>query len=140
MKITTKGRYALRAVINLSMNKEDGPVSIKTITDKENLSPIFLEQIFTKLKKAGILKSVRGAHGGFLMARKEDEITVRDILEAVDEGLELTPCSAEGNPEDCQMSHECICRHFWLDISAEIQNLIGKRTIDEIIKTYGSGC
>ena len=92
MRVTTKGRYALRAMINLALNGGEKPLSIKKITEVEDLSPIFLEQIFTKLKKAKLIKSIRGAGGGFLLARPASDISVKDILEAVEEGILLTPC------------------------------------------------
>ncbi|RKX80812.1 MAG: AsnC family transcriptional regulator, partial [Spirochaetes bacterium] len=94
MRVTTKGRYALRAMINLAVNGGEKPLSIKKITEVEDLSPIFLEQIFTKLKKYGLIKSIRGAGGGFLLARDASDISVKDILEAVEEGIRMTPCCA----------------------------------------------
>ena len=93
MRITTKGRYGLRAVVNLAMSTHTRPVSISTIAGGENVSSEFLEQIFYKLKNAGVIRSVRGPGGGFVLARRPEEITVKDILEAVGEMGGLTPCT-----------------------------------------------
>jgi len=93
MRITTKGRYGLRAVASLAMSTHTRPVSINTIASGENVSSEFLEQIFYKLKKAGVIRSIRGPGGGFVLARKPEEITVKDILEAVGEMGGLTPCT-----------------------------------------------
>ena len=141
MKITTKGRYALRAVINLTLNSREQPLSIKAITENENLSPIFLEQIFTKLKQAKIINSIRGAKGGFLLAKPPDKITVREIFEAVDENIDITPCAGNDSKEtDCGRQEECVCSGFWKDTSEKMLDYFSSITVDDIIKRYSKGC
>jgi len=135
MRITTKGRYALRAIINMALNDDNAPMSIKKISNNEGLSPIFLEQIFTKLKKAGITESVRGASGGFRIAKPIEDITVLDILEAVEEGVVLAPCS--NSDHNCDRTDECILSQFWDDTEKVIQGHLSKQTIKTILDTYG---
>ena len=115
MRVTTKGRYALRAMINLAQNDGIKPLSIKKITEVEDLSPIFLEQIFTRLKKFGLIESVRGAGGGFRLSRDPSEINVKDILEAVEEGIRLTPCCSSDSVEadQCDRINDCMATRFW---------------------------
>jgi Rrf2 family iron-sulfur cluster assembly transcriptional regulator len=138
MKITTKGRYALRAVIHMAVNGKDNPISVKNITDIEDISPIFLEQIFTKLKKGGIIHSIRGAKGGFYLAKDPETITVKDIFMAVDESLTITPC-AEGIAEgECNKTPGCICGRFWQDTALELYRYFEKISISELIRRYGT--
>ncbi len=134
MRITTKGRYALRAIVNMALNTENTPISIKKISESEELSPIFLEQIFTKLKKAGITESVRGASGGFRLAKPVEEISVLSILEAVEEGVLLAPCTS--GDHICGRADECILGGFWDDTEQVIRNHLSSQTIKTIIEKY----
>jgi len=134
MRITTKGRYAIRAIINMALNEDNKPISIKSISQSEDLSPIFLEQIFTKLKKAGITESVRGASGGFRLARGLDEISVLDVLESVEEGVELTPCTSQEGV--CGRSADCAISGFWNDTEVYIREHLKDKTIQTIIDKY----
>jgi Rrf2 family transcriptional regulator, iron-sulfur cluster assembly transcription factor len=133
MRITTKGRYAIRAIVNIANNKENKPISIKSISNSEELSPIFLEQIFTKLKKAGITESVRGASGGFRIARELNQITVLDVLEAVEEGVVLAPCTGGGT---CDRSVECGLANFWYETEEGIRDQLRVLTIQSIMDKY----
>ena len=134
MRITTKGRYAIRAIINMASNDENTPISIKKISESEDLSPIFLEQIFTKLKKAGITESVRGAAGGFRLAKPVDKISVLAILEAVEEGVLLAPCTNDDHI--CARTDDCILADFWDDTENVIRDYLEKQTIQSIIDKY----
>lgn len=138
MRVTTKGRYALRAMINLAQNTGDKPLSIKKITEVEDLSPIFLEQIFTKLKKYGLIKSIRGAGGGFLLAREAADISVKDILEAVEEGIRLTPCcSSESVPaEKCVKLASCRATRFWNGANEHLMGYFESYSLARVIEEY----
>ena len=108
MRITTKGRYALRAVIALAEMSKDGKmISIKTLSETENISRVFLEQIFFKLRKAGIVKSVRGPGGGFSFTGPLESISVRQVFLAASEELEVLPCDRSSN--DCDKISDCRC-------------------------------
>jgi Rrf2 family iron-sulfur cluster assembly transcriptional regulator len=138
MRVTTKGRYALRAMINLAQNTDDKPLSIKKITEVEDLSPIFLEQIFTKLKKYGLIKSIRGAGGGFLLARAPKDINVKDILEAVEEGIRLTPCCASDSiaAEKCVKLNECRATNFWNSANDYVMKYFESYSLDRVIQEF----
>jgi Rrf2 family iron-sulfur cluster assembly transcriptional regulator len=120
MRITTRGRYALRASLALAKIGEDGsPVSISSLSEAENISSVFLEQIFFKLRKAGIVSSVRGPGGGFCFARPLDEITAKEVLDGAGEDLTVTPC--DKHEEDCNRISGCLSHQVWVK-ATEILN------------------
>ncbi|HPB66679.1 MAG TPA: Rrf2 family transcriptional regulator [Spirochaetales bacterium] len=114
MRITTKGRYALRAVVALArLSDGSSPVSIKTIGGEEGLSAEFLEQIFFRLKKAGIIRSIRGPGGGFVFAKPLSAILLKDIVMASGEGVDLATCSGDGDEERCDRVDRCAAGRVW---------------------------
>lgn len=141
MRVTTKGRYALRALTNLAASGNERPKSIKTISAEEEISAEFLEQIFFKLKKAGIINSVRGPGGGFVLNGKPDDISVRSILEAVEEGLDITPCASCGSskPEVCQRMDSCSTHQFWQEAAAHIQGFFENARLSSLVDRKPAG-
>lgn len=136
MRITTKGRYALRAMANLAATSQGKPKPIKTIASEEEISPEFLEQIFFKLKKAGLIDSVRGPGGGFIFHRTPDSISIKDIFLAVEEGLDLTPCTlcaTQAGEEPCVRVEECIVHDVWKDISEHIISYLDGITLAAVL-------
>lgn len=133
MRITTKGRYALRAVLTLARNSDAGtPVSIKTISEKEGISPEFLEQIFFRLRKAGVINSVRGPGGGFYFARPLAEITLESILESSGEGLGIAPCICGKEPE-CDRRNDCSAGKIWRELDSHLRSFTGSHTLADMI-------
>jgi len=135
MRVTTKGRYALRAVVNLAINFKDKPISIRNIAEKEKLSPEFLEQIFFKLKKAGLISSVRGPGGGFKLEKPKDSISIKSIFDAVGEGLDLTPCSAcqDKGINTCEHTENCLTYDVWNSATEQISQYFDSITLQDII-------
>ncbi len=134
MRLTTRGRYALRASVALALASEDGaPVSISNIAEQEDISSVFLEQIFFKLRKAGIVNSVRGPGGGFCFAQPLDDITIRKILEAAGESLALTPC-LEKNPVICPRRDTCLVSPVWMDLGSLVNSYFDSITIASIVE------
>ena len=144
MRVTTKGRYALRAITNLALAGSDKPVPIKQIAGEEDISPEFLEQIFFKLKKSGIISSVRGPGGGFILESDPAEVSVKDIFDAVGEGLEITPCTGE---DDCDRQDVCLVHDVWKEASVHIVGYFERLTLrrimdmnqDKVLDTLMSG-
>jgi len=133
MRITVKGRYALRAVLALAeMGKNGEMVSISSLSEAEDISSIFLEQIFFKLKKADIVKSVRGPGGGFALNRPLDSITVQEILDAAGEELTMEFC--EKNVDDCDRRSECISHKVFVAVSRKINEYLGSITLKMVLK------
>jgi Rrf2 family iron-sulfur cluster assembly transcriptional regulator len=126
-------------MINLAINSGGKPLSIKKITEEEDLSPIFLEQIFTKLKKYELIRSIRGAGGGFLLARDASEISVKDILEAVEEGIRMTPCcSSESVPaSNCVKQPDCRATKFWNSANDYVMKYFESYTLARVIEESG---
>lgn len=152
MRITTKGRYAIRAITNLALSDTDKPKPIKLIAQEEGISPEFLEQIFFRLKKTGIISSVRGPGGGFRIAKSHEEINVKDIFEAVGEGVDLTPCTCEPdsanelpkNPNaytaaGCNRKDICLVTDIWQQASQYIQDYFTQLTLAKIVASIKSG-
>lgn len=127
MRISTKGRYGLRALIDLALYSEIEPVSINSIALRQGISERYLEQLMTLLKKAGLIKSIRGAGGGYVLAKEIDEISVGDILRALEGNLEPVECSAYREEDGCQAADKCVTKYVWQRINESIN-----RTVDEI--------
>ena len=137
MRITTRGRYALRASLALAKLEKDGePVSINTLSERENISSVFLEQIFFKLRKAGLVSSTRGPGGGFCFAQPLDKLTVKQLLDAAGENLELTFCDKK--LEECERSGECICHQVLLDMTNMVKKFFSDLTLASILEKYGA--
>jgi Rrf2 family transcriptional regulator, iron-sulfur cluster assembly transcription factor len=137
MRITTKGRYGLRAVINLARTNHSRPVSIGSIAAEENVSSEFLEQIFFKLKKAGLIRSIRGPGGGFVLNRTPGEISVQDILEAVGETRGLTPCTLRRKTL-CDRPEPCAAHDIWTGLQKTMEDYLTNVTLKDIIAKNGS--
>ena len=136
MRVTTKGRYALRAITKLAMSDSPRPIPIKQIAAEEEISPEFLEQIFFRLKKSGIISSVRGPGGGFVMNRKPEEVSVREIFEAVGEGIDLTPCTThvdDGNGH-CAREDYCVVHDVWQEASRYIIDYFNSLTLKQVVE------
>jgi Rrf2 family transcriptional regulator, iron-sulfur cluster assembly transcription factor len=134
MRITTKGRYALRAVLSLARCSSEGkPVSIKIISELEDISAEFLEQIFYKLRKADVIRSVRGPGGGFFFSRPIDEITLMDIIEASGEGLGIAPCAC-GKKGPCDRMQSCAALHIWREMDGTMRNFAEAQTLADMLR------
>jgi Rrf2 family transcriptional regulator, iron-sulfur cluster assembly transcription factor len=134
MRITTKGRYALRAVLSLARTSFDGkPVSIKSISEREDISAEFLEQIFFKLRKANMIRSVRGPGGGFFFARPLDKITLMDIIEGSGEGMGITPCAC-GKKEPCNRKSDCPAYAIWRAMDGHMRDFAEAQTIAGMLR------
>jgi Rrf2 family iron-sulfur cluster assembly transcriptional regulator len=134
VRITTKGRYALRAVLALAQFSTTGkPVPIKSISEQEDISAEFLEQIFFKLRKADVIHSVRGPGGGFYFARPLDKITLMDIIEASGEGLGIAPCAC-GKKEPCDRKKECVAFQIWRKMDGHMRDFAEGQTVADMLR------
>ena len=136
MRITTKGRYGLRAVINLAMARHNRPISISSIASEENVSSEFLEQIFFRLKKAGLIRSIRGPGGGFVLNKKPAEISVAKILDAVGETHGLTPCTLHRKTL-CDRPEPCAAHDIWTGLQETMDNYLTGVTLKDILEKNG---
>lgn len=134
MKLSTKGRYGLKAMFELSINQKDGPVPLKLIARNQNISDQYLEQIFAKLRKANLVQSVRGAQGGYLLAKDANNITVGDILTVLEGPISLSDCVLD---EDvCENSSICVTKVVWEKIKKGIDEVVDSITLQDMINDY----
>jgi len=133
MRLTTKGRYGVRAVLNLASQNQKHPTSISQISKEEDLSPEFLEQIFFKLKKAGVIRSIRGPKGGFVLNWKPAEVSIKAILDAVGESINPTPCT-NGSSPPCPREKDCALAPVWKGFNEVIEKHLDSISIEDIIK------
>ena len=138
MRLTTKGRYGVRAVVNLAASLHDRPVSISQIAGEEDLSPEFLEQIFFKLKKAGLIRSIRGPKGGFLLNGNPADITVKAILDAVGEPVNPTPCT-DGSAHRCRREEYCVMAPVWKKFYQTMDRHLESISLQDILAGKGNG-
>lgn len=134
MKLSTKGRYGLRAMIDLARYSEEEPVSIASIAARQNLSERYLEQLVALLKKAGIVAGVRGAGGGYILARPADTISVGEVLRALEGSLEPVKCAAFYSEEGCLASDGCVTKYVWQKINDSINKTVDNIMLEELVQ------
>jgi len=133
MKLSTKGRYGVRAMVALAMNYEGTPMSIKTISKKENLSEYYLEQLFSPLRRANLIRSIRGAQGGYVLCQSPDEITVYDIITILEGPIEVANCTDGMN---CDNESDCTTRLVWEKVKKSIDDVLTSMTLQSIVDDY----
>ena len=134
MKLSTKGRYGLRAMVDLAACSENEPVSITNISDRQGISERYLEQLMAMLKKSGLVKSIRGAGGGYVLARPVADISVGDILRALEGSLEPVECSGFQSEEGCKSADSCVTKYVWQKISDSINQTVDVIKLDQLVK------
>ena len=127
MKLSTKGRYGLRAMVDLVVHSREEPVSIASIAARQCISERYLEQLTAKLKRAGLVTSVRGVNGGYIPSRPAEEISVGDVLRALEGNLDPVDCPGLGQEKGCDGADACVTKYVWKRINDSIN-----RTVDEI--------
>jgi Rrf2 family transcriptional regulator, cysteine metabolism repressor len=133
MKISTKGRYGLRALVDLSMNGRNGfPVLLSDIARRQGISDKYLEQIATQLNRAGLVKTVRGRKGGYLLSKPEGEIKVSEVIKILEGPISLVDCVLE--PQACSKSAACCTRDIWTLLSNKIEEVLSGFTIGDLAK------
>ncbi len=130
MRLTTKGRYAVTAVLDLALHQDKGPVSLAAISERQCISLSYLEQLFAKLRRNNIVCSTRGPGGGYQLASSVDEVSVSDIILAVDESCKVVDCS---DSDGCNDGYQCLTHDLWQELSNEIRTFLDGITISEIM-------
>lgn len=132
MKISTKGRYGLRAVVDLAMHSGE-TVALSAIAERQKITVSYLEQIIPKLRKVGIVNSVRGAQGGYMLAKPPEQISVGDVLRALEGNLSLVDCKEQQHSNSCMGADLCITKYVWTRISASINNTVDHMMLSELV-------
>ncbi len=137
MRLSTKGRYGLKAMLDLAVHSEDGPVALKSIAERQQLSENYLEQLFAALKKAKLVRSIRGSQGGYSLNRSPERISVGDILRALEGSMSPTECVSENcETNHCSNSECCVTRSVWEKIRDGINNVIDNISLQELVDDY----
>lgn len=133
MKLSTKGRYGLRAMIDLAIHSKENQVSIKSISERQEISENYLERIIALLKKAGYVKSTRGAQGGYMLTKKPDQISVGNILRALEGDLNPVDCSLTNDDKVCSESSLCVTKFVWKRISDSINDVVDNISLQDLV-------
>lgn len=131
MKLTTKGRYAVTAMLDLTLHKEQGPVNLADISSRQGISLSYLEQLFSRLRKQGLVISARGPGGGYLLGKPAQDISVSDVICAVDETVDATRCAGKQN---CQGEDRCLTHDLWEELSGQITNFLSGISLGDLIQ------
>jgi len=135
MRLSTKGQYGVRAMFDLASHFKDNPVPLRQISEREGISINYLEQLFLKLKKAGLVDSVRGPGGGYLLKKRPKEIRISDIARAVEESLVPISCiESQKNPK-CHRINTCIPRLLWKELGEKILGFLDSMTLADLLQT-----
>ncbi len=130
MRLTTRGRYAVTALLDLALQPTEKTITLAEIAARQTISVAYLEQLFAKLKRHGLVSSIRGANGGYHLARAAENITVLEVIEAVNEAVDATRCDHKGN---CQNGAMCLTHDLWQDLSHHIADYLGKITLADLV-------
>ena len=133
MQLTTKGRYAGTAMLDLASNESTRPVTLDMISQRQNISLSYLEQLFANLRKAKLVKSVRGPGGGYLLNVNAEEVSLTQIIEAVDENIDLRRCHGS---KDCNRGKQCLSHHLWCEVSDLIRGFLSTRNLQQVMDDY----
>jgi len=131
MRLTTKGRYAVTAMLDLTIHRDQGPITLADISQRQGISLSYLEQLFSKLRKHGLVDSARGPGGGYRLSRGANEITISEVITAVDETVDATRCKGMKN---CHDSHACLTHQLWADLSDQIRDFLGSITLAQVVE------
>ena len=135
MNISTRGRYGLRALLEIAVQPQQMPVTIRDISEKQQMSVTYLEQILHRLKKAGLVRSIRGARGGYVLARKGEKITVSQIISALDGPISISHCDLpEMREKSCIGPSACVSRVLWKKLEDLIEGVLSSVTLDDLKK------
>ncbi|WP_043446614.1 Fe-S cluster assembly transcriptional regulator IscR [Halotalea alkalilenta] len=130
MRLTTKGRYAVTAMLDLAINAHSGPISLAEISKRQEISLSYLEQLFARLRRSGLVNSVRGPGGGYRLSDQPAAISIARVIDAVSESIDATRCQGRG---DCQQGTTCLTHHLWCDLSDAIHGFLDGITLSDLL-------
>ncbi|MGR8997514.1 MAG: Fe-S cluster assembly transcriptional regulator IscR [Gammaproteobacteria bacterium] len=133
MRLTTKGRYAVTAMLDLAYHSQKKPVTLTDIAARQTISLSYLEQLFARLRRANMVKGIRGPGGGYTLGGKASDINIADIVAAVDEPIEATKCGGEAN---CQQEQACLTHDLWMGLSQQIRDYLKGITLAQLLEKH----
>ena len=135
MRLTTKGRYAVTAMLDLAFHNSEGPITLADIAQRQGISLSYLEQLFSRLRKHSLVNSIRGPGGGYVLAREVSEIHVAEVIAAVDEHVDSTRC---GGAHNCQDNERCLTHDLWHNLSDQIYDYLNKISLHDLMAQRGA--
>lgn len=133
MKLSTKGRYGLRAMLEMALNEDQEPMAIRTIAERQGLSERYLEQLLIPLKQAGLVKSIRGSKGGYILGRNPKDITVGNIITVLEGPIAPVDCVSELNPNECDRFDYCVTRGIWSRVRDAITEVLDSYSLEDLV-------
>ncbi len=130
MRLTTKGRYAVTAILDLALHQDTGPIPLANISARQDISKSYLEQLFAQLRRRGLVQSVRGPGGGYHLGKPADSINIAEVIDAVNETTDATRC---GGTSDCQNGETCLTHYLWMDLSEQIRDFLGDISVADLV-------
>ncbi|MBS1189018.1 MAG: transcriptional regulator, BadM/Rrf2 family [Rhodocyclaceae bacterium] len=130
MRLTTKGRFAVTAMVDLALRVDEGPVALAGVSERQQISLSYLEQLFGKLRRHRLVDSVRGPGGGYCIARPLNQVSVADIIRAVDEPLDATQCGGQGN---CHEEHRCMTHDLWMTLNTKMYDYLSSVSLGDLV-------
>ena len=130
MRLTTKGRYAVTSILDLALHHDRGPIPLAGISERQDISLSYLEQLFAQLRRRGLVQGVRGPGGGYHLGKDAAAISVAEVIEAVNESTDATRCQGSG---DCQGGETCLTHHLWMDLSDQIRAFLGDISLADLV-------
>ena len=136
MKLTTKTRYGMRAITELAMRHNNGPVSVSNIAKKEGISITYLGQLLNKLKKSGIVKSIRGLRGGYILSKDPKDVTVFDVVKVLEGDLSVVFCMSENAKKKCDKTQNCMTKYVWHKLNDSIRDVLESITLEDLCRKF----
>lgn len=133
MKLSTKGRYGLRAMLDMALSEEAGPIASHTIAQRQEISERYLEQLLIPLKQAGLVKSIRGSQGGYILGRAPQDILVGDIIRVLEGPLAPVDCVNEVNPDECKRADYCVTRMIWARVRDSVTEILDSYSLEDLV-------
>lgn len=137
MRLSTRGRYAVMAIVDLAHLSKEGPISVVSISERQEISRVYLEQLFNKLRRAGVIKSVRGPAGGYILARPLKDIRISEIVLAVDEEIKATRCSSAASGGCMSKKARCLVHDLWEGLGNQIYSYLNSISLEDIVERKG---
>jgi len=136
MKLSTRGRYGVKAMLDLALYSTEGQVTLKSIAERQQLSENYLEQLFATLRKDGLVKSIRGAQGGYILAQSPSEITVGSVLRSLEGSLAPVECVTEEEPAHCEKASACVTKLIWEKIRDRVNDVVDSINLQDLVDEF----
>lgn len=133
MRFSTRGRYGVQIMVDLAKHSDEGPISLKSVADRQKLSEHYLEQLVPELRKAGLVKSVRGAQGGYILAKKPESINIGDVIRVLEGPIAPVECTNQTGSDCCEKTSFCVTREVWVKVRDSINDVVDSISLADLI-------